>query len=225
MPELGSEKSFASEIKQTLLIDQGFWRNKRMNYHFGKIIVVALGGSIIFPENIDSRFLRKFKAFIRPFLRTRKFIIVTGGGRLARLYQEAAGKVSDLKDEDKDWLGIHATRSNAHLLRTIFRDVANPVVIDSRYKIKKLRRPITIASGWRPGWSTDYIAVALAEDFGVREVIIAGKPDYVYDKDPHGARGRARGCFANFLGRVIVEWSPTNGYPAPMLPLTRLLRN
>ncbi len=149
-----------------------------------KLSVIALGGSIMYPDHIDTDYLKAFKKFIERLVkRGHKFIIVTGGGRLARVYQEAASKVAKLTDEDKDWLGIHATRSNAHLLRTVFRDIADPVVIDERHKIKKITYPVTVASGWTPGWSTDYISIALAEDFKVPTAIIAGKPSHVYDKD------------------------------------------
>lgn len=155
-----------------------------MNHTFGKTIVVALGGSIVHPNEIDTAFLKDFKKFLAPFLkRGMKFVFVVGGGRLSRRFQEAAEKVAKVTDEDKDWIGIHATRLNAHLLRTIFRDVADPVVMDIRGKIKKLKYPVTIASGWRPGWSTDYVAIRIAADFGVHETIIAGKPSHVYDKD------------------------------------------
>jgi len=155
-----------------------------MKYKFSKTVVVALGGSIVHPDGIDIQFLKDFKKFLAPFLRRgTKFVLVIGGGKLSRNFQEAAEQVSRVTDEDKDWIGIHATRLNAHLLRTIFRDVADPVVIDIRGKIKKLRAPITIASGWRPGWSTDYVAMRIAADFGAHEAIIAGKPAHVYNKD------------------------------------------
>jgi len=154
-----------------------------MFYKFGKTIIIALGGSIIYPDNIDIKFIKKFKAFIKEFLKRKiKFVLVIGGGAISRYYQKAASKIISMSNEDKDWLGIHATRLNAQLIRTIFKE-ANPVIIDACRKIKKLNYPITVASGWKPGWSTDYIAVALAKDFGINEVIIAGKPDFVYDKD------------------------------------------
>lgn len=162
-----------------------------MTHKFGKTIVIALGGSIIYPDTIDIAFIKKFRLFINRFVKKGyKFVIVVGGGRPARLFQEAAHEVVPVTDEDKDWLGIHATRLNAHLLRTIFREVADPVIIDSRDKMEKLsarggsafggKYPVTIASGWEPGWSTDYISIALAEDFGAHEAIIAGKPAHVY---------------------------------------------
>jgi uridylate kinase len=155
-----------------------------MKYKFGKIVVVALGGSIVHPGEIDTKFLKNFKRFLAPFLKKgMRFVLVVGGGALARRFQDAAGAVSKVNDEDKDWIGIHSTRLNAHLLRTIFRDVADPVIIDSREKIAPPRYPITIGAGWRPGWSTDYVALQIAADLHVHEAIIAGKPAYVYDKD------------------------------------------
>jgi uridylate kinase len=155
-----------------------------MKYKFSKIVVIALGGSIVHPDGIDVQFLKDFKKFVAPFLRRgTKLVLVIGGGKLSRRFQEAAEQVSRVTDEDKDWIGIHATRLNAHLVRTIFHDIADPVIIDIRGKIKKPKYPITVASGWRPGWSTDYVAMRIAADFGVGEAIIAGKPAHVYNKD------------------------------------------
>lgn len=154
-----------------------------MKHSFGKIVVIALGGSIMYPEQINVAFIKNFNKFLRSFVKKKtRFVVVVGGGRLSRLFQATAKQISNVTDEDKDWIGIHATRLNAHLLRTVMRDVADPIVIDARHKVKKLRYPVTFASGWRPGWSTDYVAVALASDFKANEVVVAGKPDYVY---PH----------------------------------------
>lgn len=149
----------------------------------------------MYPDELDVDFLKKYKKCIDGFTRRGlKFIIVAGGGRISRVYQEAAAKIAKVTDEDKDWLGIHATRSNAQLLRTIFYANADPVVIDARHKINKLKHPITIASGWRPGWSTDFVALQLAHDFGAGEVIVAGKPSHVY---PVRGRGTLRALAAS----------------------------
>jgi uridylate kinase len=203
-----------------------------MNYKFSKTIVVALGGSIVHPDGIDTAFLKKFKKFLVPFLRRgKRFILVVGGGRLARRFQDAAHAVSRLADEDKDWIGIHATRLNGHLLRTIFREVADPVMIDHRPTLADLRRlkkspyHITIAAGWRPGWSTDYVAMQLATDFGAGEAIIAGKPAHAYDKDPSKyPPGRAGGAkpfrelsWRDYRKLIPRKWSP--GLHAPVDPV------
>jgi len=210
-----------------------------MNYQFKKTIVIALGGSIVFPNKIDWKFLARFRKFILPRVRNRKIVLVVGGGRLSRVYQEAAAKVVRLTDDDKDWLGIHATRSNAHLLRTIFRDVADPVVIDQRFRIKDLKYPVTIASGWRPGWSTDYVAAQIAVDFGVKEIIVAGKPGYVYplrsgiplrslvdsdgvsDKDLNKKSPFLELSWKEYLKLIPSKWKP--GLHAPVDPVAAQL--
>jgi uridylate kinase len=191
-----------------------------------KTVIIALGGSIIHPESgIDTAFLKKFKKFLAPFLRRGiKFVLVVGGGNLARRFQVAAHAVAPLADEDKDWIGIHATRLNGHLIRTIFRDVADPVMIDARHKLRRLTRPVTVATGWRPGWSTDYVAAVLAHDFGTKRFIVAGKPAFVYDKNPdqhHGARARPRPhrslSWEQYRKMVPAKWKP--GAHAPVDPI------
>ena len=147
--------------------------------------VISLGGSIIVPDKIQIKFLKSFKEFILKFLKKDyRFIIVTGGGSVARNYIEAASEITKISDEDKDWLGIHATRINAHLIRTIFKKESYPVVLDDAFKkIGDEKHRIFIASGWRPGWSTDYDAVLLAKRFKADKVINCSNIDYVYNKD------------------------------------------
>ncbi len=149
-------------------------------------IVISLGGSLIVPDEIQVEFLKKFKEFILRFLKQGyRFVVVAGGGAVARNYQKAAAKITAVSDEDKDWLGIHATRFNAHLLRTIFKKEAYPVVLDSPAKpIDDGKYRLFIASGWRPGWSTDYDAVLLAKRFKATKIINASNVEYIYDKDP-----------------------------------------
>ena len=192
-----------------------------MIYSFGKNVVIGLGGSIVYPDGIDVDFLTKFRVFLKQEIKKgRKFVIVIGGGRVARVYQEAASKIVKVTDEDKDWLGIHATRCNAHLLRTIFRDIADPVVFDARHKRKKLKYPVTIASGWRPGWSTDYVAAQIAIDLKIPEVIIWGKPEYVFDRDPmkfSEAKPYSEISWKAYRKIIPAKWSP--GAHAPVDPI------
>ena len=152
-----------------------------------KTMVISLGGSIIVPDEIQTAFLKRFREFILKFLKKgERFVIVAGGGAVARKYQQAAAEVTQVSDEDKDWLGIHATRFNAHLLRTIFKKEAYPVVLDNPHKeIDGKNFKLFIASGWRPGWSTDYDAVLLAKRFKATKIINASNIDYIYDKNPH----------------------------------------
>ena len=151
--------------------------------------VLSLGGSLIVPNGgIDTQFLSEFNHFIRHQIssKKRRFFIVVGGGATTRHYQLAANTVrgEEIVDEDLDWLGIHATRLNAHMLRVIFRDLAHSHVVKHYEIIRKATEPVVIAAGWKPGWSTDYCAVTLCQDYGIHSLINMTNIDYVYDKDP-----------------------------------------
>src|SRR3972149_7709382 len=93
--------------------------------------ILSLGGSLVVPSTgIDTQFLTQFNQFIRQQVssKKRRFFITVGGGTTTRRYQEAARSVrsAEIDDLDLDWLGIHATRLNAQMVRTIFRDIADP---------------------------------------------------------------------------------------------------
>ena len=185
-------------------------------------IVISLGGSIIVPGKIQVEFLKQFKEFILQFLKKgKRFIIVAGGGAMARNYQEAAAKITQVSDEDKDWLGIHATRFNAHLLRTIFKKEAYPVVLDSPHKeMDGDRYDLFIASGWRPGWSTDYDAVLLAERFKADKVINASNITYVHEKDialHPTAKPIKEITWQKYRKLISSQWKP--GLSAPFDPI------
>lgn len=151
--------------------------------------VISLGGSLIFPDDLDKIFLMKFRKIIQKHAKKgRKFIIICGGGKLARSFQQAASKKRKLSNEELDWLGIHATKINAHLLKSIFGNNAEDFIVGNPNAKINFKKSILVAAGWLPGWSTDYDAVLLAKNIGIREVINMSNVDYVYDKDPRKNR-------------------------------------
>ena len=175
-------------------------------------IVISLGGSIIVPGEIQISFLKKFKEFILKFLQEGiRFIVVAGGGAIARNYQKAASQIATISNEDKDWIGIHATRINAHLLRTIFKKEAYPVVLDSPDKpIDGEKYRLFIASGWRPGWSTDYDAVLLAQRFKADKIINASNITHIYDRNK---KNLSRISWQNYRKLISSKWTPGMNVP------------
>ncbi|MFA5076078.1 MAG: UMP kinase [Patescibacteria group bacterium] len=184
-----------------------------------KAIVISLGGSVLVPQEgyINYLFLKKFKEIVLKYIEQGYFfVIVTGGGKTCRLYQNAAKKVTKLVPEDVDWLGIHSTRLNAHLLRTIFRQWAHQRIIDDPRIREKVKESILIGAGWRPGTSTDYDAVRLAISYGAKEVINLSNIDYVYSGDPRKdpqAKRLAKISWLDFLKLVGAKWTPGANWP------------
>ena len=148
--------------------------------------------------------------------------MVAGGGTIARQYRDAGEIVlkHELTTDDLDWLGIHTTRLNAQLLRTIFRDIAHPFILKHYDIIQKPTKPVVIASGWKPGNSTDYDAILLCEDYGVRSVINLSNINQVYNKDPNkfkDAKAIDKINWAEFRKLVGDKWIP--GLNAPFDPI------
>ncbi len=183
--------------------------------------ILSVGGSLIIPNGIvDTKFLSEFNTFIRKQVseKKRRFFIVVGGGSIAAKYIDAAKEIrgKDLSDADKDWLGIHATRLNAQLVRTVFQDIADARVIKHYEIILKITHPVAVAAGWKPGWSTDYDAVTLCADYGVREVINLTNIDKVYDKDPNkftDAKPMDEITWKKYRALVGDTWSPRMSAP------------
>jgi len=155
-----------------------------------KTIVLSLGGSLIVPKDIDISFLINFKKTIEKYTKKGyKFVIYCGGGKLARNVQNAASQTTKIGNEGLDWLGIHATKLNAQLIKSIFRGNAENFIVDNPNEKINFKKNILIAAGWLPGWSTDYDAVLLAKNLGIKDIVNMSNVDYVYDKDPKKYRG------------------------------------
>jgi len=181
-------------------------------------IIISLGGSLIVPNEIDSDFLKKFRNLILKYLKKEtRFIIVSGGGITARNYQNAASKITKIAKEDIDWIGIHGTRINAHLLRTIFRNYAYPKIITNPQKIKReIKEKIIIAGGWKPGWSTDFVATKLAQAYKAKTVLNLSNIPFVFDKDPKkykDAKPLKKINWCDFRKIVGNKWNPGANLP------------
>lgn len=188
-------------------------------------LVISLGGSLVVPNGgIDTDFLSKFNKFVRAQLSSsaRQFFLIVGGGATTRHYQEAARQVlgHELTRDDLDWIGIHSTRLNAHLIRTIFRDIAHPYILKHYEIIRKVEEQVVVGSGWKPGWSTDFCAIMTCEDYNVKTVINLSNVKQVYDKDPDkfsDAKPIDKISWKEFKKLVGDEWLP--GMHAPFDPV------
>lgn len=192
-----------------------------MNANERERIVVSVGGSLIVPDGIDTDFLTRFKALILEKVRQGlAFTIIAGGGKTARKYQDAGATVTPLSPQDIDWLGIHATRLNAQLLRNIFVGHVHQHVIKNPTIDIEANEPIIIAAGWQPGCSTDYDAVLIAKNLGASRLVNLSNIDYVYDSDPKKnpqAKKIEKISWAEFCTLIPEEWDP--GLSSPFDPI------
>lgn len=184
--------------------------------------ILSVGGSIIIPKTgFDIPFLKKFRALILSRVKKgERFILVIGGGTTCRNYQNAARQVTKLTDGDLDMIGIASTLFNAEFVKFLFKGYAHPEVLTNPTKKIFTVKPIIVASGWKPGHSTDADAVLAARAYGANEVINLSNVDYIYDRDPRvnpRAKKIRRISWKDFRKIVGAEWTP--GKNAPFDPV------
>lgn len=186
-----------------------------------EVVVISVGGSLIVPEEIDTVFLSSLKDLVLKGVKQgKKFIIITGGGKVCRKYQHAANSITKLDAKAVDWLGIHATRLNSQLVKTILGNKVEDIVVHDPFAKITFNKPILIAAGWKPGWSTDYDAVLLAKRFKAKKLINLSNIDYVYTADPKvdpSATKIERTTWKGFRKIIPKKWSP--GLSAPFDPI------
>lgn len=154
----------------------------------GNVTVFDFGGSIVAPDKPDVAFLRRFLTFLNNWLEadlSRRAIMVVGGGGAARAWQGAVREMApETPHEDLDWVGVMATRLNAELVRALLGTLCpDPVVTDPTAEFPFTGR-VLMAAGWKPGFSTDYDAVVLAERFGAEKILMLSNIAQVYNEDP-----------------------------------------
>ncbi|MBS3082152.1 UMP kinase [Candidatus Pacearchaeota archaeon] len=100
-----------------------------------EIIVISLGGSLIVPKHIDTLWINKFKEKITKLTKKYKFVIVCGGGFVAREYITILKKEHKSKKQ-QSMAGIAITRMNAQIMAQIFGKIANEKL---PFKMKQIK--------------------------------------------------------------------------------------
>ena len=151
-----------------------------------KVIVLSLGGSQIIPNDINLPYLRRLKKVLKRHTRKYKFIIVCGGGSIARKYISALRKTG-ISEKFQSLAGISATRMNARFMNYFFN-------IDPKYGIphttKTLRKyvkkqDITFCGAleYKPNQTSDSTAAEIAKEFKADFINITNIKG-LYDKNP-----------------------------------------
>lgn len=151
-----------------------------------KVIVLSLGGSLIIPGEVNTNYLKKFKKVILKHKKKYNFIIVTGGGSIARKYIKSLNSIGMNKDF-QSFSGISATRMNARFMTYFFgfdQEYGIPHTIGDlkRYLIKK---DIIFCGAleYKPNQTSDSTAAEIAREFKA-EFINLTNVDGLFDKNP-----------------------------------------
>jgi len=146
--------------------------------------VIKLGGfAFSFEENhpLVEEYVKLFKELLGQY----HFVVVTGGGPIARYYIKAAREMG-VPESLCDHLGILASRLNARLLVDGLGEYAFPEVPTTIDELKHYfaSGKIVAMGGLTPGHSTNAVAAIAAETIQADQFINATDVDGVYTADP-----------------------------------------
>jgi|SRR3989344_4327583 len=149
-----------------------------------KTYVISVGGSLIVPDRIDYGFLVRLRKSVNKLRRKYKIVIVTGGGKTARIYIEPLRKAG-FNNEVQSLLGIKTTKLNAMLVSNFLK--ANKLLPDSLKEIKNLLRKqnlvVSGSIGFKPNMTSDGDSADIARYFNA-ELINMTDVDGLFNKNP-----------------------------------------
>lgn len=175
--------------------------------------VIAFGGSILAPEELDPEFLARVAQALDAWSMEERVLVVVGGGHPARKAITAAREAGP--DEDTlDRVGIQATRLNAATLLAFLQAQGVPTHDDVPQTCKEaatVSGRVVVMGGTTPGHSTDYVAAELARTVGADRLVIATNVDGVYTADPRKdpSAKRVAQCGYRQLAAIVgpAQWS------------------
>ena len=151
-----------------------------------KVIVISLGGSLIIPDKIDVKFLKEFKKVIKKNTKKYKFVIVCGGGNIARKYISAL-KTEKINEKFQSFSGISATRMNARFMNYFFNQDSKKGIPMKMKEIKKyLKKQDIVFCGaleYHPNQTSDSTSAEIAENLKTIFINLTNVQG-LYDKNP-----------------------------------------
>ncbi|QQG38678.1 MAG: UMP kinase [Candidatus Woesearchaeota archaeon] len=169
------------------------------------VVVISLGGSLIVPDKINYDYLKKFRSLILK-LKSKKFIIVTGGGSTARNYINPLEK-ENIDERTRALIGIGITRTNAWFMLNFFKKHCAKTIPNSLKELKNLleKNRIVFCGGlhYMENNTSDGTAAAIANLFKT-DLINMTNVKGLYTKDPRlkGANLIKKISFDNFDKKI-----------------------
>ncbi len=157
-----------------------------------KVEVLSVGGSLLFKNGkINYSYIKDLKKFLSYF-KDRKFVLVVGGGAIARTYIDALENLGANRDTMSRF-GIGITRTNARLIANVLGKDSNTRDIPKNLRHVKsyLRKHKIVCCGalrYEPHQTSDGTAAQIANYLKTRFINVTNVRG-LYTKDPNKFKG------------------------------------
>jgi uridylate kinase len=166
--------------------------------------VISLGGSILLSEKNHQSFLLQLQRALAPTYKNHVFVIVCGGGKIAREYIQILRENHE-SVKNQSLAGIRATRTNAEFVMEVLGKKANeklPFDMKSvKNELAKNKLVVCGALRYRPNQTSDSTAAQLANYLGAEFINITNVKG-LYTADP---RKNKKAVFIPFISWEAFE--------------------
>lgn len=160
-------------------------------------VIIKYGGSFVIPgKNYDISALEELASLVRNN-EDKQFVFIIGGGKLCRnindattdLLDDALGSDNPLKGIAFDELGIATTKINGRyvlqwLTKELGVDLVYDDIVDYPEVAPQTDKRVVIATGYKPGVSTDYDMMLLAKAYKATKAFKISNFPVVLDVKP-----------------------------------------
>ena len=142
----------------------------------------------MFKKNaIDVNTLKVIASTVREAYDGDTWVIVVGGGDIARTYVKAARELG-VDEATCDSIAVAVTRVNAYVLSSMLHDIAVQKIPTTVEELKTLASTsngkIVVTGGMQPGQSTTAVSALAASVIKAERIIIATDVNGIYTEDP-----------------------------------------
>jgi uridylate kinase len=170
-----------------------------------QVIVLSLGGSLIIPGEVNTKYLKEFKKAILRNTGKYKFIVVCGGGSIARKYISSLKEIG-MHEDLQSFSGISATRMNARFMSYFFNINPKLGIPHTMEVLKKYVASQDVvfcgALEYKPNQTSDSTAAEIAKIFGTSFINLTDVAG-LFDKNPKEHKD------AKFIQNI--SWADFNG--------------
>ncbi|NYZ80075.1 UMP kinase [Candidatus Micrarchaeota archaeon] len=144
-------------------------------------IVISLGGSLVYKDGIDLKYLRRFDDFVSKI--KHPVAVSVGGGKIAREYVEK-GRALGANNFELDEISIQLVKANSRLVSSALKKSLFFEDFDEAKNHFIAKKSLIVLGMGTPGQTSDSTSALFAEEVEADRWVNLSNVDAIYDRNP-----------------------------------------